>query len=117
MSLVVPWLLTGVLTVGAGPCLPPGFTPEFFGWAVGRAGPIHPVGVFLRFEQGGQRIIAVWVPGGLAFLDDAPDTPQPAWADLGLVTPEGRIRDAPEPSLKCRWERIQPSVGPPPPRT
>jgi len=94
------------------PCLPPGVSSAIFGWPVvyaelttiqtdgGRPVP----GVVIYYRQGDRAVVAVWSRGGLVVVDPAPDTPQPGWADLRLMTPDGTLRA--EPRGECEWHRL-----------
>jgi hypothetical protein len=95
-------------------CLPPDVSPSVFTWPVQGGAPIRiptedgteEAGVVLRYSQGSLVISAVWTRLGLISLDAAPDDPKaPAWGDVSLVTPDGRLRTARRGA--CRWERIR----------
>jgi hypothetical protein len=97
-----------------GPCLPAAVSAQFFFWPVvafrsvnlatedGEAAPAS----WVVYRKGKTSVAVMWVHSDLIAVDPSPETDDPEWVDLSLVTPmEGKLVLRGKPEAPCRWER------------
>jgi hypothetical protein len=101
-------------THGAGLCLPPAVSAQFFFWPVvdfrsinllTEEGNLSPAS-WVVYRRGKTAVAAMWVQSDLIAVDPDPETDAPEWVDFSLVMRvEDKLVLRRHPEASCRWQR------------
>ena len=111
---------------GLGPCLPAEVSAQFFFWPVVAYQSIKlenedgeaTAASWVLYRRGRTAVAVIWVNSDVVAVDPSPETDNPEWIDLSLVTPvDGQLILRRDPETPCQWKRwetpAEASLSPP----